>query len=220
MMPFRRRPAPAVWREVEERWHARGRPLSPAVALHTWRCAGRSLAAFFHASVRSPDDASLCAYCDGDLGPTSPAVIDHFVPYSVCRARGMESLGLAWANLYPCCTTCNTTFKRDRWSCLLLRPDVDDVAALFACDVQTGELYPAPDLDRTGTLRVRKTLRILGLNSEDRCRARRRVLRDLQKALARGDEERIAELSDAGPYRFLVRSLLDAAPAPPPREGR
>jgi uncharacterized protein (TIGR02646 family) len=217
MMPFRRQPAPAAWSALEEKWRSRASSMTPAAALHKWRCGGQSAAAFFHATVRAPAEPSLCAYCDGDLGPTSPPVIDHFLPHAQCRALGLEVLGLAWTNLFPCCTTCNTTFKRDRWSCLLLRPDVDDVAAQFACDVQTGELSPAPELDRAAALRVKKTIRILGLNSDDRCRARRRVLRELQKALVRDDRERVAELFDAGPYRFLARSfLLPACESPPP----
>lgn len=209
MTPFRRRLAPDFWREHEARWRQRGAVLSARAALHGWRQGGESLARAFHRTVRVEGDPLLCAYCDGELGLTSGETIDHFLPESLCRALGLFELGLSWTNLFPACTACNSTFKRDRWSCLLLRPDVDPVSACFAFRPRTGEVYAAPEFDRVTRVRVTKTIHVFGLNTEVRRYARLRLLRDLVNAHACGDHERVAEMAEQGPYRFVARHFLE-----------
>jgi uncharacterized protein (TIGR02646 family) len=179
-------------------------------ALHGWHHEQATLAQAFHRSVRAEGEPLLCAYCDGELRETSPETIDHFIPVSLARRLGLFELSLSWANLYPACVECNSTHKRDRWSVLLLRPDTDPVKDYFAFDALTGALYPSPEAPRLARARVRRTLRILGLNTEVRCQARLRLFKRLQRAATLGDRETLAEMAQGGPYRFIVRLFADA----------
>jgi uncharacterized protein (TIGR02646 family) len=199
---------PGFWLEIEARWRAKGASLHARDALHGWRHEGRPIAQAFHRAVRADDEPLLCAYCDGELRATSPETIDHFLPTVLARRLGLFELDLSWMNLFPACVECNSTHKRDRWSPLLLRPDADAVDAYFAFNALTGALYASPEAPRIARTRVRRTIRILGLNTEFRCQARLRLLRRLQRAEALGDRETLAELSQGGPYRVhrpLVR---------------
>ena len=90
------------------------------------------------------------------------------------------------------------------------RPDADPVDEYFAFNALTGVLYPAPEAPRIARVRVRRTIRILGLNTEARCQARLKLLRRLQRAGAQRDEETLRELAEGGPFRFLARSFLEA----------
>lgn len=211
MTPFRRRAAPGVWLEAEAAWRSKCATMSAADALHGWRRGGRTLAQLFHISVRVDGEPLLCAYCDGELRTTSPETIDHFMPERLARALGLFELGLSWMNLFPACVECNSTHKRDRWSILLLRPDADPVDEYFAFNALTGALYPSPEAPRIARARVRRTIRILGLNTEARCQARLKLFRRLQRAVVQGDEETLRELEEGGPFRFLARSFLEAS---------
>lgn len=95
MTPFRRQPAPGPWLEIEAQWRKRGASMSASEALHGWQRDKQSIARLFHDSVRPEEDPRLCAYCDGELGPTSPETIDHFIPESTCRSLGLFELGLS-----------------------------------------------------------------------------------------------------------------------------
>lgn len=205
MTPFRRRAAPGFWLEHEARWRAKGAAMRAGDALHGWRHERGSLAQAFHHAVRAEGEPLLCAYCDGELRATSPETIDHFIPESLARRLGLFELGLSWANLYPACAECNSTHKRDRWSVLLLRPDADPVEDYFAFDALTGALYPSPEAPRLARARVRRTLRLVGLNTEVRYQARLRLFRRLQRAAALGDRETLKEMAQGGPYRFIAR---------------
>lgn len=119
---MRRRPAPSFWAERDAQWQAD--PTRKINPLQQWSYKKRGLAAWFHLLVRGEDAAKLCAYCDAQLEETSPATIDHFLPRSEFPALAVE-----WQNLYPACIQCNSTYKRDRWSHDLLRPDVDLLGA-------------------------------------------------------------------------------------------
>jgi uncharacterized protein (TIGR02646 family) len=158
--------------------------------------------------VRPPREPRLCAYCDGELGATSPPNIDHFVPVS-----RDPKLGLRWSNLFPICATCNT-YKRDAWVPDLVRPDVDWVVGWFSINYK-GELSPHGGLDEEIRARIEKTIDILTLNAKARCNARRRVferVQQLQGALEApaphrplANLKRLAKLLRAGPYRFVGR---------------
>lgn len=169
MSPFRRRAAPAFWRDAEAKWRERGPAQTPGDALHGWRHEGRSLAGAFHDSVREEGEPVLCAYCDGPLRETSPETIDHFVPYRLAQECGHQELGLSWENLYPACSSCNSSHKRDRWSPFLLRPDAKGVEDLFSIDALTGAVEPAPEASQCAQERVRRTIAFLGLNTKARC---------------------------------------------------
>lgn len=119
---------------------------------------------------------------------SSPETIDHFIP-----EHAAPKLGLWWSNLYPACSFCNNTAKRTKWSCHMLRPDVDllpregeaDVEAFlrfFDFDPEDGRLSPAPDTDPVTRARVRLTIGIFHLNEPTRCLARRNRWRDLLNA--------------------------------------
>jgi uncharacterized protein (TIGR02646 family) len=202
MIRFPRQPEPAFWGPFEHRWLYGGRP--EARPLHKWHHDKKTLATCFHAEVRAPGDPRSCAYCDGPLAVESAETIDHFVPQSKCR-----QLALAWDNLYPACSRCNTVEKRAKASCWLLRPDVDPVEAWIDYDEQTGRLGLAPEVtDRATRLRVRRTLRVFGLNTTERNESRRRLYRTLENAWRRGDNDYVAQAVTDGPYRFVARRFL------------
>ncbi len=223
MTPFPREPAPAFWSEKERAWLERSATASEA--LHGWLHRGRSLAWWFHRCVRPRREPQLCAYCDGELGATSPPCVEHFVPVSRDRA-----LGLRWSNLFPTCTTCNTVYKRDAWVPEMVRPDLDWVVGWFTVNWR-GEIAPSVGLDSVTRDRVRKTIDLLGLNAKARCIARRQVLeravqlldvlatptatRDAHAGTTGRDQrlaalKRLVKLLRGGPYRFVARQALAA----------
>lgn len=213
MMPFPRQPAPEFWNEKERAWLEKEPREEASVALHKRRHEGHSLAWWFHVKVRPPREPHLCAYCDGELGSTSPPTIDHFVPVSY-----EPSLGLCWLNLFPICATCNTTYKRDTWVPDLVRPDTDAVVGWFSIDYR-GELSPNAALDEGTRARVARTIEILGLNAKPRCRARQRVFQCAQQMREALDPppvpprsalvtlKRLVRLLRVGPYRFIARQV-------------
>jgi uncharacterized protein (TIGR02646 family) len=221
-MPFRRQPAPGFWLEKEQRYLAMRGGVSAKRALHDWQHDKLSLARWFHRTVRSADEPRLCAYCDAVLGEASPETMDHFLP-----EHAAPDLGLAWDNLFPACALCNSSFKRTRWSCRLLRPDrdlfraeqgssdLDEIRRWFYFDPVTGALGPAPGVDPVTRARVRLTLGVLRSNDAVRRTARRNRWRDLLNAAKLPvDEERLAEMANQGPYRFVALFFFAARGAP------
>lgn len=87
MKAFSRRPPPPFWIDRVCRFLdllASGE-VPAGNKLHDWSEQRRSLAAWFHESVRPPGEGAFCAYCDGLLGTQSPGTIDHWVPRDACR---------------------------------------------------------------------------------------------------------------------------------------
>jgi len=204
--PFDRQSEPDFWAEKERRW-LRG-DTSAKAALHGMQHQSRSLSAWFHEKVRPAREPRLCAYCDGPLKETSPETIDHFIPEHADR-----SLGLAWTNLFPACATCNSTFKGQKWSCRLVRPDREPVDRWFELDLETGRLVPALELDRVTRARVRLTIRVLGLNAEERCRARVWTWRSLVNAAKDPVDAMFLEHhASEGPYRVVAALFLKTMP--------
>lgn len=203
MIRFPRQAEPDFWGQFERRWlyetAGAGDPLR-------WKHQMRTLAEHFHALVRPATEPRNCAYCDGRLRETSPETIDHFIPK---KGPGMAwKLGLSWNNLYPACTYCNSTAKRTSGSCFLVRPDVDPVEQWLFYDPDTGSIEPAPELGRLDRARIRRTLRVLRLNTGTRREERKKLFRELRKAWNTGDHEYIAAASRDGPYRIVVRAFL------------
>jgi len=166
--------------------------------LHEWSEQKRTLAEWFHDTVRPAGEGAICAYCDGLLGAQSPESIDHWVPRSAC-----PPLALWWGNLFPACYGCQMA-KGARWSVAWLRPDLDDVEAWIACDLATGRLEPAASvLDEALRRRVEQTLGGLGLNRPGLLRERRLILR----RLLAGPIEGLLDRANEGPYRFLVKHI-------------
>ncbi len=201
MRRFARQAEPSFWGVYERRWLYE--TTGPTVKPLTWERGKRTLAEWFHKLVRTGDEARGCAYCDGPLRLESPETIDHFLPQARCR-----QLALAWANLYPACVQCNSTFKGKRASCALARPDVDPVETWFDFDELTGRIEPSPELDRRTRARVRLTIRVFGLNAVERCKGRQRLVRTLNNALLAHDFDLIREEAKVGPYRFVTRKFL------------
>jgi uncharacterized protein (TIGR02646 family) len=215
--PFPRQERPTFWAEKERAW-PEGLAVDPDAELRWPVHEHRSLAWWFHERVRPRREPRLCAYCDGELGVTSPPSIDHFVPVSRDR-----TLALAWENLYPTCTSCNTSYKRDRWVPEMVRPDVDPVAGWFSLNWR-GELSPNGALDASTCRRITRTIEVLGLNAKPRCVARRQVVTlalSLHEALRTGPParrlstlKRLMKLLRGGPYRFAVRRVVTDAAEP------
>jgi uncharacterized protein (TIGR02646 family) len=214
--PFIRGKEPEFWKSKEQKWLAS--EMSTEIDPLTWEHQRRRLGHWFHELARGPNEPlDRYAYCEGPLGETSPATIDHCAPRSV-----FPELSLAWGNLLPACHTCNSQHKRDRWSCALLRPDIDDVGRFLDFDELTGELAPKPGLDRYEVARVRLSIRVYGLNTTARCRARLNCVTDLRNACKfPSDTLTIEERAKGGPHRFVAQRFLESigyAPAPTSRE--
>lgn len=202
MTPFRRQPEPPFWGDKERRWHALAPDWGARDPLNDWRYENRSLGAWFHELCREASEPRMCAYCDGSLTEQSRETIDHFLPEHEFR-----ELALSWENLFPACDRCNSTYKKERWSCRLVKPDIDPVEELFDVDEQTGWLRPRAHLDWPTRVNVRLTIRVFRLNERHRCEGRRRVMREIRNAWKRDPttlEERVAK----GPYRFVAQRTL------------
>lgn len=221
MSPYRRRVAPAFWSVKEARWAEREASWASIDPL-AWEHEGRKLRDWFHELCREEGEPSLCAYCEVSLKEGARETIDHFVPRSV-----FPELALAWHNLLPACDRCNETYKRDQWSCRLVRPDTDPVDEWFDLNMTNGSLRPSASIESPVVrARVRLTIAVLRLNTPERCAARFRLLKAMHNAWRRGamrehDRLTVTEQAERGPYRLVARRFLDAVPpsapmTPPP----
>jgi uncharacterized protein (TIGR02646 family) len=225
MMPFRRQPIPAsFWQEKQQALWERLKQGADCPDVLSWQHQGQYLRDWFHQKVRPESAPRLCAYCDGALGETSAATVDHFFPRAV-----FPYLALHWENLFPACELCNEHNKGQQWSCNLLRPDADlyreqlsDFAAfarLFELDPETGKLQPNLLASRRDRARVRLTLRVFQLNRPGLCQARKERLRDLRNAVKAGDQPRLDENVALGPFRYVAAQFLAAQPTLAPSGG-
>lgn len=217
MTPFNRLPAPEFWTAKEKQWMS-GEVDWTKIDPLAWEHKGHPLRELFHQDCRAESEPKLCAYCDGDLRSTSGDTIDHFAPKSE-----FPELRLSWHNLFPACHLCNSVYKRDQWSCAIVRPDTDPVDAWFDVDLETGVLRPSPDVDDPIIrARVRLTIVVLRLNTPDRCKSRRDIVRACRNAWKREaatrehDRPTVYERAALGPYRFVARRFLDAVPPSSP----
>jgi uncharacterized protein (TIGR02646 family) len=201
---FSRSAVPAFWVKKEAQWQEvlRTDP-KRRTPLHDWWHEKCLLSKWFHDLVRADSGPRLCAYCDGRLGVESGETIDHFVPEACSR-----SLALAWINLFPACHMCNVVQKRDRLPWRVLRPDMDSVDSMFELDPENGELRPSPDLNRRLSHRVRRTIRLFGLNLSERCKARARIWKEANALKIAGDEAALEAARTDGPYRFVVEAYI------------
>lgn len=211
---FPRQPKPSYWAGKERKWvrklrewAAAGgpRPSAKKDALWSWQHQNMTLIERFHLEVRPLGAPSLCAYCDGPLEETSASTLDHFLPEALC-----PKLGVFWENLFPACTYCNSSCKKNEWSADLLRPDRDDVESFFDFDPLSGKLSPKVELESEQRRKAEVTIRILGLNEGGRPQARRRRWKDLENAWTVVDEGSLRESIEQGPYRFVAELLRDA----------
>ena len=199
MKAFDRQAPPAFWIDRVCRWVdllAQG-PLPKGNKLHDWSEQNRTMAEWFHETVRPSGEGAFCAYCDGLLETQSPKTIDHWVPREKCPA-----LALWWGNLFPACAGCQAA-KLTHWSVTWLRPDVDDVGAWVCCELHSGRLVPADGVDNELRKRIEDTIEGLGLNRKGLVRERWRILSDLYSKRS-GSIESLLERAHEGPYRFLA----------------
>lgn len=215
MTPFRRQPEPPFWAAREQKWHDHARDWRTTDPLNKWRHQQRSLAWWFHELVREASEPRMCAYCDGSLLEQSRETIDHFLPVHEFR-----ELALSWENLFPARDRCNSTYKRERWSCRLVRPDTDPVGELFDFDDDSGWLRPRASLDWPTRVNVRLTIRVFRLNERHRCEARKRVIKEMRSASKLRDDATLEQCATKGPYRFVARRVLQALrPLDPSADG-
>lgn len=112
-----------------------------------------------------------CAFCDGfPVDAVSNETIEHFQPKSDPR---FEANAYEWTNLFYCCTTCQR--KGDDWDDALLRPDADDYTCVryFHFDYFTGQMAPHPMATEAEQNCAKATIRLYGLDTPARRRARR-----------------------------------------------
>jgi uncharacterized protein (TIGR02646 family) len=209
--PFRRQPEPSFWEAKERRWHDLAPGWGRKDPLNDWHHDKRSLASWFHELVREASEPRMCAYCDGPLKEQSRETIDHFLPKHEFR-----ELALSWHNLFPSCDRCNSKYKKERWSCRLVRPDTDPVDDLFDLDEQSGWLRPRADLDWPTRVNVRLTIRVFDLNEGHRVAGRKRVMQEMRNAWKRDpttlerDGSTLEARAALGPYRFVARRCIQA----------
>jgi hypothetical protein len=109
-------------------------------------------------------------------------------------------LHLWWGNLFPACHGCQKE-KGAKWPITWLRPDLDDVEALIACDLATGRLEPPADVaDKEVRKRINDTIDGIGLNRRPLVRERWRILQSLLRDPSGNNLEKVNE----EPYRFLM----------------
>ncbi len=84
------------------------------------------------------------------------------------------------------------------------------------CGRHCAKAADIPELDRRTRARVRLTLSVFGLNSQDRCKARRRVWKVLENAWkSPPDRASLDDYTRNGPYRFVAALFLQTMAEPP-----
>ena len=143
----------------------------------------------------------------------SRETIDHFLP-----RHEFPELSLSWENLFPACDRCNSTYKRTKWSCRIVKPDTDPVDTYFDFNPVSGRLRPSASLDWPTRVNVRLTIHVFRLNDPHRCKGRLRVMNECRNAWKRDritlerDQQTLEERVSNGPYRFVARQVLDTMP--------
>ena len=185
MMPYARSNAPGCLSGIDPgTW-----PLSAACNRETRR---RLFAASGH----------RCAFCDGLMKITSKATIEHFRPKSQ-----FPNLKALWSNLFPCCDQCHSA-KLEKFDEALLKPDEPSYSFLryFVCNFLTGEIEIDPVAAPDDQQRAAITTKIYGLNSTERCNARRHERRKWRAVVQQSAQEGLeqAELDD-WQFRFYLQ---------------
>jgi uncharacterized protein (TIGR02646 family) len=134
------------------------------------------------------------------LEDRSTEPIEHFKPKSDPR---FYAEAYAWENLYYCSERCQSS-KGERWDDFLLRPDAADYGfeRYFAFDFTTGEIRANPCADPADQARAEITIRMYGLDTQQRRRCRRAELRRWQRSHERHLDE------------WAYRDFLDMADGP------
>ena len=216
MRLFLRADPPSWWATFQERWAAycaecKGGERKPAsTRLNSWKQDGETIARQFHSLVRPDVLREVCAYCDGPLREQSPPTIDHFLP-----DHQYPELAFDWGNLYPACYVCNSTHKGARCVPTAARPDLDPVDAWFEIDAETGTIGLAVEYrdDASASGKVADAIDLFGLNKSGRPEGRKRIVRQVWKAIVANDREELEALRREGVYVFVIDAVIRASRA-------
>ena len=181
-----RPPIPEVLKKHGERWTRqwiKRRSQNPNAAFHWYKVDGQS-ARIWCLPVLKEMTQGHCAFCDAfPLDDRSKEPIEHFRPKS--DPRFFEQ-AYAWDNLFYCCEHCQGS-KREQWDEDLLRPDASDYSfdKYFLFDYTTGQIRPNCMVSANQQRRAEVTVRLYGLDLEEKRRHRRLELRKWQRSRER-----------------------------------
>lgn len=141
--------------------------------------------------------ADHCAFCDGPLKVESRATVEHFRPKSA-----FAQFAFTWTNLFPCCDMCQSE-KRESFDERLLKPDEDGYSfgRYFVANYRTGDIEALPSAPAEEQARAIETIRMYGLNSPERRKARKR---EWEFYLREREEPESDVLIDDYHYRFFL----------------
>ena len=108
-----------------------------------------------------------CAFCEGLLGVTAYAEVDHYLAKTV-----RPELTFDWTNLFPVCRWCNRAKGDINHAGMLIKPDVDDPESMLWLHPDTGELQPKTGLEDAVRRRVERTLELCELQRGPLCAKR------------------------------------------------
>lgn len=200
-----RPPVPNVLQEHGERWTRQWSELrakNPNAAFQWYKADGKTARAWCLPVLKQMTQGH-CAFCDVfPLDDRSKEPIEHFKPKSDPR---FWAEAYAWENLYYCCDRCQNT-KGEQWDDGLLRPDALDYSfdRYFLFDYTTGQIKANCLASPADQARAEVTIRLYGLDIEERRRSRCLELRRWQRS-----DERIFD-------DWAYRDFLDTANAPGP----
>ncbi len=192
-----RPPEPKVLVDNSAKWNAQWTSLRSknSSATFPWYTVdGRSSRDWILPALREMNQAH-CSFCDAyPLEASTKEPIEHFKPKSDPRFYGEA---YTWGNLYYCCPRCNET-KGESWDDRLIAPDKDDYNFhdYFIFDFTTGAMSPNPRASNENQQRALCTIKLYGLDLEERRRYR---LVETRKWLASIEQE-----IDSWAYRDFV----------------
>ena len=138
-----------------------------------------------------------CAFCDGGhLGVMSRETVEHFRPKS---RKEFHRVAYQWENLYPCCDRCQSE-KGEQYEDVLLIADEEGYVFndYFMVDYVTGELLPNPLASAANQYRAERTIKLYGLNVDQRPAVRKQ---ELKRYLQRDKDK---DVLDDFSYRYFL----------------
>jgi uncharacterized protein (TIGR02646 family) len=181
-----RPPKPNILEQHGERWSrqwAELRRKNPNASFQWYQAEGQTVRQWCLPILKEMNQ-SHCAFCDAfPLEDRSKEPIEHFKPKTDSR---FYADAYAWDNLYYCCERCQSS-KGEQWDDGLIRPDAPDYSfeTYFLFDYITGQIKANCRADPDDQVRAEVTIRIYGLDIEERRRARSLELRRWQRSVAR-----------------------------------
>lgn len=186
--------APTVLAENCDHWNAQWKSRkteNPAASFSWYVHKGRSARDWILADLAAMAQEH-CAFCDGYT--VEPESVEHFRPKSDPRFLDQA---YSWENLFFCCGGCQN-HKREQWDDKLISPDSADYmfARYFEFDFTTGAMLPNARAATPDQERAESTIRIYGLDTQQRRRWRRNASRRWRRSTG--------ILVDEFPYRDFI----------------